>query len=200
MPTIQDALDQVWSDEGLKKRLMTDPKPVLAEFGLQIPANVKIQVHENTAHLVNAVLGEKPDDPSAVQGNDPVAKIAQRAWTDSAFKARLLANPKDTAQEMGLKLSPEIDLKVWENTPSVHHMVLPVNPAAAELSDTELETIAGGGLSKGAQPNPVACAAYNNLAMVRIPVGMIDLGGLPVGGAASVSGGGGGGTIPHPGK
>ncbi|MGI8745773.1 MAG: NHLP leader peptide family RiPP precursor [Bryobacteraceae bacterium] len=151
MPTVQEALDRVWSDEGLKRRLLTDPKPVLAEFGLQIPDDVKVQIHENTPHLTNAVLVEKPADASAIQANDPVRKIVQRAWTDSAFKARLLANPKEIAQEMGLKLSPDMDLKVWENTPTVHHMVLPVNPADSELNDADLETIAGGGLSKAAQ-------------------------------------------------
>ncbi|MGI8745771.1 MAG: NHLP leader peptide family RiPP precursor [Bryobacteraceae bacterium] len=151
MPTVQDALDRIWSDEALKKRLMTDPKPVLAEFGLQLPPNVKVQIHENTPHLVNAVLIEKPADPNAVQANDPITQMAKRAWTDPAFKARLLANPKDVAQEMGLKLSPDMEVKVWENTPSVHHMVLPVNPNNPELSDADLETVAGGGLTKGQQ-------------------------------------------------
>ncbi|MGI8745772.1 MAG: NHLP leader peptide family RiPP precursor [Bryobacteraceae bacterium] len=181
MPTIQDALDQVWSDESLKKRLLTDPKPVLAEFGLQIPANVKVQIHENTAHLVNAVLIEKPADASATQANDPVGKIVQRAWTDSAFKARLLANPKDVAQEMDLKLSPDMDLKVWENTPTVHHMVLPVNPADAELSDTDLETIAGGGLSKAAQ-GPAGCAAGSAIG------GLVNFATLGIGTASGLAG------------
>ncbi len=151
MPTVQDALDRIWSDEGLKKRLMTDPKPVLAEFGLQIPPNVKVQIHENTPHLVNAVLIEKPADSANFKATDPISKIAQRAWTDSAFKARLLSNPKETAEEMGLKLSPDMQVKVWENTASAQHMVLPLNPANSELSDADLETVAGGGLSKGAQ-------------------------------------------------
>lgn len=151
MPTVQEALDRIWSDESLKNKLISNPKPVLREFGLNIPDNVTVHVHENTPSVFNAVLPKKPAGPVSVQSADPVAKVIERAWSDSGFKSRLLANPNDAAAEMGVKLPGNVKLKVWENTDSEEHLVLPLNPRTSELSDVELEAVAGGGLSKGVQ-------------------------------------------------
>jgi hypothetical protein len=50
------------------------------------------------------------------------AKIVARAWTDPAFKARLLANGKSAAAELGIKVG-EAQLIVVENTPSLHNLI-----------------------------------------------------------------------------
>lgn len=51
------------------------------------------------------------------------AKIVARAWTDPAFKTRLLADGNKAVGEMGFEL-PGLKLVVLENTPDVHHMVV----------------------------------------------------------------------------
>jgi antitoxin component of MazEF toxin-antitoxin module len=50
------------------------------------------------------------------------AKIVARAWMDAAFKARLLANGKSAAAELGIKVG-EAQLIVVENTSSLHNLV-----------------------------------------------------------------------------
>jgi nitrile hydratase len=50
------------------------------------------------------------------------AKIVARAWTDDAFKARLLTNGKSAAAELGIKVG-EAQLIVVENTPGLHNLV-----------------------------------------------------------------------------
>jgi hypothetical protein len=72
------------------------------------------------------------------------AKIISRAWSDEGFKKRLLGDPKGVAAEYGFKIPPGLDVKVVENTPDVTHVILPLRPAAAVLSDEQLEAIAGG--------------------------------------------------------
>jgi nitrile hydratase len=52
------------------------------------------------------------------------AKLVARAWVDPAFKARLLADPKAAAAELGLDLTSYARLVVVENTDKVHHVVV----------------------------------------------------------------------------
>jgi nitrile hydratase alpha subunit len=51
------------------------------------------------------------------------AKIVARAWTDPAFKKRLLANGSEAILEFGLDMGATI-LDVVENTPKVHNMIV----------------------------------------------------------------------------
>jgi len=51
------------------------------------------------------------------------AKIVARAWTDPAFKKRLLANGTEAIKEFGLDMGATI-LDVVENTSKVHNMIV----------------------------------------------------------------------------
>ncbi len=177
MPTVQEALDRIWSDEGLKSRLLSNPKPVLREFGLQIPDGVSVQVHENTPTLINAVLPVKPSKPVVLDAADPISRIVEQAWQDAAFKAKLLSDPKEAAAQSGLRLPDSVSLKVWENSATVEHMVLPLNPAESELSDTDLEAVAGGGMSKSAQTG-LGCGIGSAIAGIIPDVGSIASAGV----------------------
>jgi nitrile hydratase len=52
------------------------------------------------------------------------AKLVARAWTDPAFKARLIADPKKTCAEMAIDATAINEFVVLENTDSVRHMVV----------------------------------------------------------------------------
>lgn len=154
-PAIQDALDRIWSDAALKSRLLAEPNSVLTEFGMTIPASVTVQIHENTPTLMNAVL---PLQPANSGGSaDPISRLMERAWTDAEFKAKLLSDSKEAAAEMGIKLPESMILKVWANSATEEHMVLPTNPAESELSDADLVAVAGG-MSKSDQVS-LGCGA-----------------------------------------
>lgn len=51
------------------------------------------------------------------------ARAVARAWADPAFKARLVASPKEAVAEIGHDIGP-MRLVVLENTPAVHNMVV----------------------------------------------------------------------------
>ena len=50
-----------WKDEALKARFMTDPKAVLAEHGIAVPANIiDVNVVENTDNTVHITMPHAP--------------------------------------------------------------------------------------------------------------------------------------------
>ena len=52
------------------------------------------------------------------------ARVVARAWTDPAFKARLLANGRDAVTELGFAMPKHHrHLVVLENTPKVHNVI-----------------------------------------------------------------------------
>ena len=51
---------RAWSDETYKQRLLSDPKAVLAEAGLAVPATLQVQVHEATPTHLHFVLPSPP--------------------------------------------------------------------------------------------------------------------------------------------
>jgi len=53
------------------------------------------------------------------------ARVVARAWTDPAYKARLLADATAAIEEIGLAAGPQGEhLVALENTPTVHNMVV----------------------------------------------------------------------------
>jgi Nitrile hydratase, alpha chain len=73
-------------------------------------------------------------------------QIVTKAWQDDAFKKRLLANPTAVLKEQGLEVSAGVQVRVVENTDQVIHLTLPAKPREGELSEDELENVAGGKL------------------------------------------------------
>jgi len=51
------------------------------------------------------------------------ARVVARAWTDPAFKARLLANGTAACQELGIEMAAT-KLVVVESTPAVHNLIV----------------------------------------------------------------------------
>ncbi len=64
---------RAWADAAYKQRLQTDPKSVLAEQGMAVPAGVAVQVHEATAEVMHLVLPPPPSDQLDLERLDQVA-------------------------------------------------------------------------------------------------------------------------------
>jgi hypothetical protein len=75
--------------------------------------------------------------------NDLIANFAAK---DAEYKKALITNPKKVvSMQLGQDLPESLAIKVLEDSAEVMHMVLPYVPAeGAELSDADLEMVAGG--------------------------------------------------------
>jgi|SRR5688572_14406859 len=71
-------------------------------------------------------------------------QIVVKAVADEKFKMRLLANPSAVLKEHGLEIPPGIQVKIVEDSDKVVHLTLPANSSTNELSEDELENVAGG--------------------------------------------------------
>ena len=77
-------------------------------------------------------------------------RILSKAEEDGDFRARLIADPRGTiAAEIGTSIPDGFDVVVHEDSATTAHLVLPPSP---ELTETELETIAGGRGYRGLGP------------------------------------------------
>ena len=90
-------------------------------------------------------------------------RIVQRSIEDDAFRQQLLADPKAAVeQEIGIQLPEEVRVVAVEETAETIYLVLPSTPMAGgggvELSDQDLESVAGGG-SWGADTCQNTCGA-----------------------------------------
>ena len=63
-------------------------------------------------------------DITAARSPADGARLVARAWVDPAFKARLLANPKAAAAELGIDATTYATLVVVENTAERHHLIV----------------------------------------------------------------------------
>ena len=78
-------------------------------------------------------------------------KIVSKALEDADFRNNLKANTKAVlAQELGGEIPEGVEIEVLEETDSKLYLVLPPLMLEEELSDEELEAVAGGGCWIGA--------------------------------------------------
>ena len=90
-------------------------------------------------------MAEKPTEQAS--GSDWELRwglLVADAWADDALKKRLLSDPAAVLKERGITTPPNVQIKTIEDTANVMHLVLPMKPAEAELSEEELSTVAGG--------------------------------------------------------
>lgn len=52
------------------------------------------------------------------------SRVVAKAWTDAAFKSRLLADARAAVAELGYSLAHDAELAVLENTDETHHVVV----------------------------------------------------------------------------
>ena len=83
---------------------------------------------------------------AALNRQDVETLIVKRAWQDEAFRAEFLADAKGTIEKYsGQKLPADVKVVALAEDDKTIHFVIPPKPANADqLSDEDLEKVAGG--------------------------------------------------------
>ena len=81
-------------------------------------------------------------------------RLIEKSLQDEAFRQRLIEDPKGAVEdELGTRLPEEVRVVTVEETQDIIYLVLPSTPMAGtegvELSDQQLESVAGAGTESG---------------------------------------------------
>ena len=89
-------------------------------------------------------------------------RLIEKSSEDEAFRRRLMEDPKAAVeQELGTRLPEGVEVRVVEESADAIYLVLPsASPigGGAELSDSELEGVAGGWAGSVGDTCPNVCA------------------------------------------
>lgn len=118
---------KAWTDPAFKRRLLADGLAACAELGIGGPETEYLRVVENTPSVHNAVVCTLCSCyPWPILGLPP-------AWyKSSAYRSRLVREPRTILTEMGLALPESVEIRVWDSVSEIRYLVLPERPAGTE--------------------------------------------------------------------
>lgn len=128
---------RAWVDDAYRERLRGNGTAAIAELGYGGFEGDTMVVVENTPVVHNVVVCTLCSCyPWPVLGLPP-------SWyKSSAYRARVVAEPRAVLAEFGFALDPSVEIRVWDSTAEVRYLVLPMRPAGTEtLGETELAAL-----------------------------------------------------------
>jgi hypothetical protein len=127
-------------------------------------------------------------------------KIVEQAQKNPKYYDLLMSDPRQLMEkQLGMSIPGGVNIKVIEETPDTYYIVLPhFTREGAELSDADLENVAGGkglpglpDLGGGGLPG---LPGLGGGGLPGLPGGLPGFGGSSGGGGGAAAGGGGGGA------
>ena len=118
---------RAWTDPDFRARLLEDATSACAEMGYAGPPGEYIVALEDT-----------PDRPHASVCTQcsctawPVLGLPPDWYKSPAYRARVVREPRRVLGEMGLQLSDEVAIRVWETSAETRYMVIPLRPEGTQ--------------------------------------------------------------------
>jgi nitrile hydratase len=128
---------RAWVDPAYKERLLENATHAVAELGFGGPQGEHLVAVENTPNVHNVVVCTLCSCYPW-----PVLGLPPNWYKSPEYRSRVVREPRKVLCEMGLELSPETEVRVWDSSSEVRYMVLPERPAGTEgLAETELAAL-----------------------------------------------------------
>ena len=128
---------RAWVDPAFKKRLLSDTKAAAAELGMDASGEIEFMTVENTDEVHNVIVCTLCSCyPRAILGRPP------DWYKSSAYRSRVVVEPRDVLQEFGLQLPEDKRIAVHDSSADLRYLVLPQRPEGTEgMSEDELATL-----------------------------------------------------------
>lgn len=126
------AVARAWVDAAYRERLLNAPLDAISEVVTPGQGGAHLKVVANDQRVHNLVVCTLCSCyPHSVIGIPP-------AWYKSAeYRARAVREPRAVLEEFGVKLSEDIEVRVWDSTAELRYLVLPERPAGTDGWDEE---------------------------------------------------------------
>ena len=118
---------RAWVDSEYRQRLLADGTAACAELGYQGPQGEYIVALEDTPTQHNVIVCTQCSCTAW-----PVLGLPPNWYKSPEYRARVVRQPRRVLEEMGLELSPDISVRVWETSAETRYMVIPLRPPGTE--------------------------------------------------------------------
>ena len=123
---------RAWTDPTFRQRLLEDATTACAEMGYAGLQGEYIVALENTPNQHNVVVCTQCSCTAW-----PVLGLPPDWYKSPEYRARVVRQPRRVLSEMGLELSPDIAVRVWETSAETRYMVIPMRPAGTEALEID---------------------------------------------------------------
>jgi nitrile hydratase len=115
---------RAWVDPAFRQRLLANGRAAVAELGLSMPKHHRhLVVLENTPAVQNVICCTQCSCTAFT-----IIGLPPDWYKDLEYRARVVRESRTVLKEMGLDLTPEVEIRVWDTTADTRYMVLPVQP------------------------------------------------------------------------
>ena len=118
---------RAWTDPDFRARLLEDATSACAEMGYAGPQGEYIVALEDTPDRHNVIVCTQCSCTAW-----PVLGLPPDWYKSPAYRARVVREPRRVLGEMGLQLSNEVAIRVWETSAETRYMVIPLRPEGTQ--------------------------------------------------------------------
>jgi len=119
---------KAWTDAAFRQRLLANGRDAVGELGLAMPPHHRhLVVLENTPALHNVICCTLCSCTAFT-----VIGLPPDWYKDFDYRSRVVRQSRTVLAEMGLRLEPQIEIRVWDTTADTRYMVLPLRPSHTE--------------------------------------------------------------------